>query len=143
MATPVWTFPTSYPFTRVRSVDRVRVNMGRGFDKTVIKTPLATRADGTGSVGSYRGQNVFSITVLRKNFNGDEQFKDILQFLQARVDAGDEAFFFYYPDELVVPDPTGANPTGRYLVKFLGDIQDVLINLTRHNVIGLVFEEAL
>ena len=143
MATPVWTFSTSYPFNRVRHVDRVRVNLGVGFDKTVIKTPAVARADGTGSVSSYRGQNVFSITVLRKNFNGDEQFKDILQFLQARLDAGDEAFFFYYPDELVVPDPTGVNATGRYLVKFLGDFQDVLTNLPRHDIVGLVFEEAL
>ena len=124
-------------------MDRIRTDLGRGFAKTVIKTPAATRADGTGAVSSYRGANVFSITVLKKNYDGDNQAKDILAFLQARVDAGDEAFYFYYPDELVTPDPTGVNTTGRYLVKFLGDISDVLTHLKRHDFAGLVFEEAL
>lgn len=144
MPIPVWTFATHYPLPRKRLVDRIRTDLGVGFAKTVIKTPTATRADGQGTISSYRAQNVFGpLTVLRKNFDGDNQAKDVIAFLQLRVDNGDEAFYFYYPDELVTPDPTGVNTTGRYLVKFLGDISDVLTHLKRHDFHGLIFEEAL
>jgi len=143
MATPVWTYNINYVLSRTRKVDRVRVNMGVGYTKSVIKTLAGTtaRADGTGSVTLYKGQNIFTVNVLKKRFDGDVLFNTILDFLQARVDANDEAFFFYHPDELFPPDATGVNTTGRYKVQFLQDIGDVLTHLKVHNFTNLVFEE--
>jgi len=145
MATPVWTFNVNYVLKRTRRVDRVRVDLGVGYTKTVIKTLAGTvsRADGTGSVTLYKGQNIFTINVNRKQYDGAGDFITILDFLQARVDANDEAFFFYHPDELFPPDGTGVNTTGRYKVQFLQDIGDINTHLKVHNFTNLIFEESL
>jgi len=143
MATPVWTFNVNYVIKRTRRVDRVRVDLGVGYMKTVIKTLAGTtaRADGTGSVTIYKGQNIFALNVNRKSYDGSADFITILDFLQLRVDNNDEAFFFYHPDELFPPDATGVNTTGRYKVQCLQDIGDVLTHLKVHNFTTLIFEE--
>ncbi len=143
MATPVWTFNVNYVIKRTRRVDRVRIDMGVGYMKTVIKTLAGTtaRADGTGSVTLYKGQNIFALNVNKKSYDGSGDFITILDFLQARIDTNDEAFFFYHPDELFPPDATGVNTTGRYKVQFLQDIGDVLTHLKVHNFTNLIFEE--
>lgn len=143
MAVPVWTFQTNFTLRRTRKVDRLRLELGAGFAKTVIKTQAATRADGQGGVTSYKGQNIFEVQVLKKDFDGDGKFKTVLDFLQKRIDAGDEAFYFYHPDELFPADGTGVNTTGRYKVKFLGDLGDVLNKNKQHDFVNLVFEESL
>ena len=114
-----------------------------GYTKSVIKTLAGTtaRADGTGSVTLYKGQNVFNVSVQRKQYDGSGDFITILDFLQARIDTNDEAFFFYHPDELFPPDGTGVNTTGRYKVQCFSDIGDVLTHLKVHNYLNLIFEE--
>lgn len=143
MPVPVFDFKINYALRRTRLVDRVRLDLGKGFTKTVIKTQAATRADGQGAVTSYKGQNIFDVPILKKDYDGDGKFKSILDFLQKRIDAGDEKFYFYHPDELFPPDATGVNTTGRYTVKFLGDLGDVLTKNKQHDFVNLTFEESL
>ena len=140
MAVPVFDFILNYPVRRTREVDRIRLNMGKGHTKTAIKSTAQSRADGQGAVSSYKGQNIFEFPLLKKNYGGNAQFKSILAFLQARIDAGDEAFYFYYPGERSTPDATGVDTTGRYLVQFLSPLGDVLTHSTKHNF-NLKFEE--
>lgn len=133
----------NYVLRRTRRIDRVRVDLGVGYTKTVIKTLAGTtsRADGTGSVTLYKGQNTFAVNVQRRRYDGDTEFINILDFLQLRIDNNDEAFFFYHPDELFPPDSGGTNTTGRYKVQCFSDIQDINTHLKVHDFVNLIFEE--
>lgn len=142
MSIPVLDVVLTYPVRRHRKTDTRRLDMGVGYTKTAEKTIAQSRADGKGTISSYKGQNIFTISITRKHFDGDGKFKTILGFLQQRIDNGREPFYFYHASERTTPDPTGADTTGRYKVKFLGEIEDVLTNLKRHDFTDIVLEES-
>jgi hypothetical protein len=75
------------------------------------------RANGSGGVESYKGINVFKVN-FKRTMVGDEKLADLLwKFFLARLDNGNEAFYFYNPTERALPDLSGVASTGRYLVK--------------------------
>jgi hypothetical protein len=143
MATPVWTFMSDYvhKVKRQREIQVIPMGGGGLYDISVDRSIATTRADGTGSVTSYSGANVFFVKVRFANYDGDEKAKDILDFLQARNDAN-EAFYFYSPiEESDSSLWNGTNTTGRYLVFFRDDLEWAYadrkvagFNLTFHEV---------
>jgi hypothetical protein len=61
---------------------------------------------------------MFTVQALHSDYSGDTKFLTELAFIQARYEDG-SAFYFYNPRERATPDGTGADTTGRYLVKLL------------------------
>jgi len=156
MAVPVFTWEYDYGEKVTRRFDEVVIELAPGYQKVVSRDIAQSRADGTGSVSSYGGYNIFSVRIGKANYDGDNKFKSILDFLQARKDDG-QAFYFYNLIENKVPstwtgdtasgptaDPAGnscTNATGRYLVRIYGEISWVL---EQKALIGIdvTFEEA-
>lgn len=141
MSIPVWIWPVEYP-VKLRLVLTENVHdLGGGDFKTIQHETPFTGYDGTGQSVSRKGRFVFPVRVTRKNYAGDEKFKDIMRFLQARKYAKNESFYFYNPAEYLTPDPTGVVTTGRYLVKFLGNLEATWVRLTLWDFADLVFKE--
>lgn len=142
MPIPVFTYVDGYPTRVKRVVSRKVFDLGAGYIDSVQSEIAHSRADGKGTVSSYKGTNVFTVTLPASEFEATGGFKDILAFLQARVDAGDEAFYFYMtPTERATADATGADTAGRYLVKFLDDIEFLLEQLEIYRFAQLTFRE--
>lgn len=137
----VFTWTHDYPMNWERVYDETVLDLGSGVKKTAMNEIPRNRADGTGSVSSYKGTNVFTIRLNRKTFDGDAEFKEILDFLQARKEANNEAFYIYNPVERTTPDATGTDTTGRYLVQFTGKIAATLTYLKSFNYADLRLEE--
>jgi len=141
MSVPVFTWEYDYGERITRKYDKTVIELAPGCRKVVSRDIAQTRADGTGSISSYGGQNVFTIRIGKANYDGDQKFRNILDFLQAREDDG-LPFYFYNLIENKVPstwtgdtasgptaDPAGnlcTNTTGRYLVRIFGEISWVL-----------------
>ncbi len=138
MPVPVWTWEYDFPLPGEREYEEVEIPGSPGYERGVIRGPANSRADGTGSVSSYRGRNVFQITVKDVlPFGAMDYFSEILDFLQARKDAGNEAFYWYnalendcmatWTGDTASSGTNGAgvavtNETGRYKVRFYGKL---------------------
>lgn len=141
MSIPVWIWTIEYPVGLDFQIEENIITLGKGFIKTVQHEVPFTNADGTGQVRSRKGSFVFTYPLTRKNYQGDEKFKEIFNFLMARKEACNESFYFYNPAEQLTPDPTGETVTGRYLVKFLGSPKAVLTKLMLFDFADLEFTE--
>lgn len=124
----VWKWTISYEVQHTIEYDEVVIPMRAGHERIIQKGIPHSRADGTGSVSSQYGRFVFRFPVNRANFEGDQKFKEMLSFIHARK-AGDPFFYFYNPTEKHPPDLTGADTTGRYLVRFGSSISYTLRTL--------------
>lgn len=152
MAVAVWTWEYDYPEEIERVFDEVTIPMAPGEEILVSRDIAHTHATGYGTSASYTGQNVFRISVNRANYDGDEEFRSILAFLQARKD-DQAAFYFYNILENAVPstwtgdtssgpatDPAGnscTNTTGRYLVRVFGNLK---WTLSQKKLVGVQVE---
>ena len=141
MSIPVWIWPVEYPVKVSLKIDESQIDLGGGIVKTIQHELAFENADGTGQIRSRKGTFVFTVQVTRKNFHGDEKFKAIMRFLQARKWNGNESFYFYNPAEQLVPDPSGQTANGRYLVKHLEELSASLTKLTLWDFADLVFTE--
>jgi len=142
MSIPVWTWTVEYPVKIDVNVNETQIDLGGGIVKTVQHEVPFTNYDGTGQSSDERKETfTFTVRVTRRNYSGDEQFKEIFRFLMARKRAGNESFYFYNPSEKLTPDETGVDTTGRYLVKHLGSISATLSKLTLYDFVDLVFTE--
>ena len=141
MSIPVWTWPVEYTLVIDPKIEESILYLGGRSIKTVQHETPFTNSDGTGVVRSRKGSFEFTVRVTRKNYEGDEKFKEIFGFLMARKEAANESFYFYNPAEKLTPDPTGAATLGRYLVKFLGSPRVMLTKLMVFDFADLVFKE--
>ena len=113
----------AWPFHHGLEFDFYVADMGDGFEQRVQFNKGYSRADGEGNVTGYRGRNKFTIQLNVMNYGADAS--TLWAFYKARY-GNLEAFYLYnVPDERSSIDLTGADTTGRYLVRF----QDA--NLTR------------
>ena len=142
MALTVWLWAPWYPVKTQRIYDEVRLDLGSGHQKFAQNMTAVSRADGTGSVSSYKGINAFHLLFDRRNYGGDELFKTVLDFVQARKE-DNSAFYFYHPAELVTPDPTAVNTTGRYIVRIAESRVDLEMTHLTVFRIRLIFTEAM
>jgi len=142
MSIPVWTWTVEYPVRIRPKITEEIHDLGSGHIKTVQHELEFTGYDGTGqSRDDRKGILLFTVQVTRRNYSGDEQFKEIMRFLIARKEAGNESFYFYLPSEKLTADPTGADTTGRYLVKCLDEWETILTKLTLWDFANLTFQE--
>jgi hypothetical protein len=116
MPIPVWTFVGSYPVTHQLDHEFIQNDFGDGYVQIISHEAAYSRSGGTGAVASYRGLNRFTIK-FNKAKKG-ELADQIWLFMRDRLDNMNEPFYFYNPSERLTPDPTGADPIGRYLVRF-------------------------
>jgi len=141
MSIPVWIWPVEYPVQITIKLTAIQIDLGGGVIKTVQHEIPFTNYDGTGQSQSRKGTMSFTFPITRKNFEGDEKFKEVMRFLLARKFAGDESFYFYNPAEKNPPDPTGDSLVGRYLVKHLEDISATMTKLRLYDFSNLTFTE--
>ena len=118
MSTPVFTWPySSDGFRFERNVEIVKLDLGGGIYRTGIKASAWTHQDGTGGADTgHLGNATFTVTMRPVTYGGGT-FTGVLDFLQARLDAGIEAFYLYDPN--VQPDSAnwdGVTTAGRHLV---------------------------
>lgn len=117
MPIPVFTFVPSYPLSHQLVHEFINNDFGDGYFQLISSEAAYTRSGGTGVVASYRGINKFTIQ-FPKALKGSGQLADNLWlFFRDRLDNMNEPFYFYNPSEKNPPDPTGADPIGRYLVR--------------------------
>ena len=135
----VWIYGYQAPLRITRKVDKSIAKCGAGYAKVVLHSPAVSRADGTGSVSSYRGQNILNVRV---DLVAPASATAIIDFLQGRIDEGYASFQIYNVVERA-PDATGSATTGMYWCKFLGDLTQVIKDAQRYDFIDLVFEEDL
>lgn len=74
-----------------------------------------TRANGEGGVTSYKGQNRFTLRFQALDYNAA---KTIWAFYKARTGNLEPFYLYNIPEERASIDLTGADTTGRYLVRF-------------------------
>ena len=99
-------------------VHEMTVNtLGDGYHQTITAESTYSRANGTGTVTAYSGLNKFNIHYDKALKGSGKLADDLWIFFRARLDAINEAFYFYNPSELLVPDGTGVDTVGRYLVR--------------------------
>jgi len=141
MSIPVWPFPVEYPVDLDVQIEESILYLGAGSIKTAQHEIPFTNSDGTGTVRSRKGSFIFTFPITRKNYQGDEKFKEYFNFLMARKEAANESFYFYNPAEKLTPDLTGETTLGRYLVKFLGNPRATLRKLMLFDFATLTFTE--
>lgn len=141
MSIPVWIWAIEYPVKLKPRLEEEIHDLGDGFFRTVQHAVPFTNSDGTGVVRSRKALFDFIVRVTRKNYQGDEKFKEIFRFLMARKENGNESFYFYNPGEQLTPDPAGEITNGRYLVKCLESPEAVLVKLTLWDFADLTFTE--
>ena len=135
----VWIYGYMAPLRITRKVDKSIAQCGAGYAKIALHSPAVSRADGTGSVSSYRGQNILN---LRVDTRTPAQAITIIDFLQGRIDEGYTAFQIYNVAERDT-DATGSATTGMYWCQFLGDLTQVIQDSQKYDFVDLVFEEDL
>lgn len=113
----VWIWIADYPVKYSMDQQEAVNKLGPGIKKKAKLSVAANREDGTGSSSSYHGANIFQATYPRMNHAGAGDADDMLDFIRARDNDG--ASFYWYDPGLRVPDPTGTDTTGRYLVTVL------------------------
>lgn len=120
MPTPVFPVECNYPLTHMIAFATFVGSMGDGHEQRINKNIAWSRADGEGNVASYKGINRFSISITKAPHTNQASptYKAnlIWNFYKARLGSY-EAFYFYNPAEHAI-DLTGAETTGRYLVRF-------------------------
>lgn len=141
MSLPVFAWTMDYEFEFEREFEEVNVEIGGGVFRSALSEIPHSRADGQGTISAYKGTNYFTVVCKRKNYAGDEQFKAVLAFLQARKEENNGPFYFYAPWERTTPDLTGVDTTGRYIVRFRGKIAATLTHMKIFNFASLRFEE--
>ena len=83
-----------------RSVDRVTVSTGLGHYFSRIATPSILQSDGTQGQSQIAAHHHFQVTYQARLFRGGtNSIDELIDFLQARIDADDESFYFYLPTE--------------------------------------------
>ena len=116
MSTNVFPLIPSWPLQQTLSTDTYVADFGDGFEQRVNFNFAYTRADGEGGVTSYKGRNEFVLKFNTRQFSSDAN--TLWHFFKQQV-ANLTAFYFYnVPDERSAIDLTGADTTGRYLVRF-------------------------
>jgi len=141
MTTPVWTWKGNYPGGGAIEYEENQIDLGGGSVKTALHEVPFVNYDLTGRSRSRTGTAKFKVLLNTRNYSGDAEFIAILRFLQARKEAGNEAFYYYNPAENLAGDPTGVSLVGRYKVKHLGSLSWVLKHLWLHDFAELVFTE--
>ncbi len=116
MSTQVLLYMPSLPVKHWISREFVQNNYGDGYVQLISHDAAFSRADGMGTVSSHKGLNHFAITYNRMIKGSGQLAYNLWNFLLARLDAGNEAFYFYNPPEHEI-DPTGTETVGRYLVR--------------------------
>lgn len=91
---------------------------GDGYEQTITQESSNARADGTGGTNAHYGLNHFTIAYSKARLGSSLEAEGIWDFFRARLEANNEAFFFYNPSENLTIDPTGSDTIGRYLVRF-------------------------
>lgn len=134
--TAVLTYVPSYPL-RHEFLRNFTINsFGDGYIQTISSEVAYTRANGMGGQSSYKGLNRFRIGYKHAIDGGLAD--SLWTFFRARLDLYNEPFYFYNPTELLVPDGSGNNTTGRYLVR----MEDPNTVLSRELFIFCVFSYA-
>lgn len=133
--------PTVFPFnTRYTLIHSIKfqtfvAEMGDGFEQRVNKNLTWSRANGLGGVTSYKGINSFTINLRglpHCNESVTHEANILWSFYQSCL-GNLVAFYFYNPAENETIDLSGANTTGRYLVRFAQN------NLSRENFMRKLF----
>ena len=135
----VFTVELSNTVKRSLKLSNVIIDFGDGYEQRANKNQAYSRANGRGGVTSYKGRNRFTITLdhlAHVNADDTKEANKLWKFYQDRL-GGWEAFYFYNPAETNPPDATGANTTGRYLVRFEQqelELEEFVINLQRGGI---------
>lgn len=117
MPIPVFTFTPVYPVDHQLVHEFITNDYGDGFFQLISAEAAYTRSGGTGTVASYRGLNKFTIQFSKAQVGAGKLANELWLFFRDRCDNMNEPFYFYNPSERIPPDPTGADPIGRYLVR--------------------------
>ena len=134
MAVFEWT--CDYPVDYDLGLEEIRLRLGAGVYKIVEKSLAKSRQDGTGSVTSYNGENIFGFSCTkRRAIDAD----DVWDFLRTRLT--DKAQFdFYDPAVTAPPDSTGVTVAGKHKVKLLS-VKRTLVQLDEFRFDVVVVED--
>ncbi len=125
----------NWPLDHDLAVLNIVSDFGDGFELRANLNLAHTRADGMGGVTSYKGQNKFTLQLNTRDFAGDAL---ILWAFYKHMLGNVIAFYFYaVPSERSTIDFTGADTTGRYLVRFLDP------SLSRENFTTKLYNQTL
>jgi len=117
MTTPVLQLLPTWPLTHALELDTFIADFGDGFEQRInFNTAGDARADGEGGLTAYKGRNRFTLKCTVKDFDGEAAY--LWAFYKARVGTLEPFFLYNIPDERATADPSGADPHGRYLVRF-------------------------
>lgn len=95
----------------------IAVSFGDGYEQRTEKMQAFSHADLQGGVTSHESLRSFDISydvVKQANADPNQEFNKLVAFIYAHWIL---AFYFYNPAERSTPDLTGADTTGRYLVR--------------------------
>lgn len=95
----------------------VVASLGDGYEQRALKSQAFSHADLMGNVTSHVGLcnlNISYDIVKMANADSNQEFNKIKAFIDAHWIV---AFYFYNSAERSTPDLTGADTTGRYLVR--------------------------
>lgn len=124
-----------WPLTQDLDVDNYIADFGDGFEQRANFNLAYTRADGEGTVSSYKGRNRFTFSFTSRQFAADA--KTIWHWYK-QMGGNLTAFYVYnVPLERATADGTGVDTTGRYLVRFEQP------RLTRENFTTLLFNSQI
>lgn len=124
-----------WPLVHDLDLENFVANFGDGFEQRANFNLAYTRADGEGTVTSYKGRNRFTLNFTAMDYAGDA--KTIWAFYKSML-GNLKAFYVYnIPTERATPDPTGTDTVGRYLVRFEQP------RLTRTNFTRLLFNSQI
>ena len=115
-----------YPHKHTLTRNFIEHEMGDGYSQTIAQDSPRFHADGSRSVRHHTGVHHFFLTFNQELDNtgvfgaagGTERRANALwNFFRARLEADNEPFYYYNPEETLTIDPTGTSLVGRYLVR--------------------------
>jgi hypothetical protein len=115
MPTSVLIYSPTFSLSHSIRREIITNNYGDGYYQSITSEAAYSRADGTGISSAHKGLHIFDINFSNVN---KTRANEIWTFFLARLNLINEPFYFYNPEENLIPDPTGASAVGRYLVRF-------------------------
>lgn len=132
---PIFPLIGNWPLTHELVMDNYVADMGDGFEQRANFNRAHSRADGEGTVSSYKGRNKFTVPFNTRAFAADAA--TLWAFYQSVQGNAGPFYFYNVPDERATIDLTGSDPAGRYRVRFNDP------NLTRSKFTLLLFNHSL